>query len=101
MWVDEMFGDWKGHGFDLESSHLCHFDRLARLTLAVALLYLWLAAMGTEVIKKGWRHLVDRVERRDLCIFQIGLRWVERCLTNALPLSVRLCPALGQEVSGG
>lgn len=101
MWIEEMFGDWKGHGFDLESSHLCHYDRLSRLTLVVALLYLWLVTIGIAVIRKGQRHLVDRVDRRDLCIFQIGLRWVERCLTNVLPLSIRLCPTLGQKVSGG
>src|SRR5439155_22758836 len=22
MWIEEMFGDFKGHGFDLESTHL-------------------------------------------------------------------------------
>jgi len=31
MWIEEMFGDRKGHGFDLESTHLIHFDRLSRL----------------------------------------------------------------------
>jgi hypothetical protein len=39
MWIEEMFGDMKGNGFDLESTHLRHFLRLSRLTLAVALLY--------------------------------------------------------------
>jgi hypothetical protein len=38
MWIEEMFGDLKGHGFDLESTHLRYFLRLARLTLAVVLL---------------------------------------------------------------
>ncbi|HIC94814.1 MAG TPA: hypothetical protein EYP09_11305 [Anaerolineae bacterium] len=38
MWMEEMFGD--GKGFDIESTHLVHFLRLSRLTLAVALLYL-------------------------------------------------------------
>ena len=33
MWIEEMFGDMKGHGFDLESSHLRYFMRLSRLTL--------------------------------------------------------------------
>ena len=41
MWIEEMFGDFKKHGFDLESTHLCHFGRLSRLTLAVSMLYLW------------------------------------------------------------
>lgn len=82
MWVEEMFGDLKKHGFDLESTHLRHFMRLSRLTLLVALLYIWLMHRGAQVIKDGLRHLVDRKDRRDLSIFQIGLRYVERCLVN-------------------
>jgi len=100
MWIEEMFGDMKGNGFDLESTHLRHFLRLSRLTLAVALLYVWLISTGSKAIKDGQRHLVDRAERRDLSIFQIGLRLVERCLTNALPVSIRLKPVFGCKLSG-
>lgn len=90
MWIEEMFGDFKKHGFDLESTMLRHFLRLSRLTLAVALLYVWLISVGGRTIREGLRHLVDRVDRRDLSIFQIGLRLIERRLTNALPLRVPL-----------
>ena len=100
MWIEEMFGDMKGNGFDLESTHLRHFLRLSRLTLAVALLYVWLISMGSKAIKDGQRHLVDRAERRDLSIFQIGLRSVERRLTNALPVQIRLLPVYGCKLSG-
>jgi len=92
MWIEEMFGDFKKHGFDLESTHLRHFMRLSRLTLAVALLYAWLVSFGSQVIKKGHRSQVDRSDRRDLSIFRIGFNMVERCLTNFLPLSIRLIP---------
>lgn len=92
MWVEEMFGDFKKHGFDLESSHLRHFLRLSRLTLVVAFLYLWLVAFGSQVIKRGQRRLVDRADRRDLSIFRIGLSTVERLLANAEPLLIRLVP---------
>jgi hypothetical protein len=101
MWIEEMFGDMKGNGFDLESTHLRHFLRLSRLTLAVALLYVWLVSMGSKAIKDGQRHLVDRAERRDLSIFQVGLRSVERRLTNVLPVSIRLVPVYGCKLSGG
>jgi hypothetical protein len=33
-WIEEMFGDFKKHGFDLERTMLRHFLRLSRLTLA-------------------------------------------------------------------
>ena len=100
MWIEEMFGDLKGNGFDLENTHLRHFLRLSRLTLAVVLLYVWLISTGTKAIKNGQRHWVDRAERRDLSIFQIGLRLVKRRLTNALPVSIRLQPVYGCKLSG-
>ena len=94
MWIEEMFGDLKGHGVDIESTHLRHFLRLSRLTLAVVLLYFWLVVLGS-------RRLVDRNDRRDYSIFRIGFAsaprrgadptWgntVERRLVNNLSLHV-------------
>jgi hypothetical protein len=94
MWIEEMFGDLKKHGFDLESTMLRHFLRLSRLTLAVALLYVWLISVGTQTIHAGLRHLVDRKERRDLSIFQIGLRFLERRFVNDLSFRIPLCQFL-------
>lgn len=92
MWIEEMFGDLKRNGFDLESTRLRHFRKLSRLTLAVALLYLELITLGSRTIKSGQRRLVDRSDRRDLSIFRIGLYMLERLLTNSLPISIGLCP---------
>jgi hypothetical protein len=91
MWIEEMYGDFKKHGFDLERTMLRHFLRLSRLTLAVAILYVWLVSIGTRTIRSGLRDQVDRTDRRDLSIFQIGLRYIERCLTNARDFRVPLC----------
>ncbi len=88
MWIEEMFGDLKKHGFDLERTHLRHFMRLSRLTLAAALLYVWLVALGSHVIKDGSRHLVDRADRRDLSIFRIGCRMIERYIANSRAFSI-------------
>ena len=94
MWCEEMHADFKKHGFDLESTMLRDFLRLSRLTLAVALLYVWLISVGGRTIHQGLRHLVDRNDRRDLSIFQIGLRYIQRRLTNAFSISVPLCAYL-------
>ena len=101
MWIEEMFGDFKKHGFDLEKTQLRHFLRLSRLTLAVAFLYIWIASIGSSTIKNGLRPLVDRKDRRDLSIFQIGLRMIERLLINDLSVPVRLFPSLDRKLSGG
>jgi hypothetical protein len=88
MWIEQMFGDFKRHGFDLESTHLRHFRRLSRLTLAVALLYVWLVAYGSYIIKTGQRYLVDRSDRRDLSLFRIGFDMFERRLARALAVPI-------------
>ena len=59
MWIEGMFADFKGHGFDLESTRLRRFGKLSRLTLAVAMLYVWLVVYGAEVVKRDQRRLVD------------------------------------------
>lgn len=94
MWLDEAFGDFKKHGFDLEATRLRHILRLSRLTLAVVLLYFWLVTFGTQTIKNGKRRLVDRNDRRDLSIFRIGYDMLERCLLNNEPISIRRVPYL-------
>lgn len=92
MWIEEMFADFKRHGFDLEASRLQHFLRLSRLTLAVAMLYVMLVTWGAQTIKAGRRPLVDRNDRRDLSIFRIGLDMFVRCLTNLAHISIRPVP---------
>ncbi len=94
MWSEEFHGDIKKHGFDLESTMLQDFLKLSRLTLAVAFLYVWLVSIGGDTIHQGLRHLVDRHDRRDLSIFQIGLRFIQRRLTNGLSFQIPLCSYL-------
>jgi hypothetical protein len=91
MWTEEMFADFKKHGFDLENTMLRNPPRLSRLTLAVACLYVWLLSVGSRTIRAGLRHFVDRKDRRDLSIFQIGFRFIDRQLLNSLPFSLSLC----------
>lgn len=58
---------------------------------AVAILYIWLVSVGTQTIHSGDRHLVDCKDRCDFAILQIGLRFIERGLTNALSFKIPLC----------
>jgi len=92
MWIEEMFGDFKKHGFDLERSRLRHFISLSRLTLVVALLYVWLISVGATTIKRGQRHLVDRNDRRDLSIFRIGADMLNHLILLGKPCSIRPSP---------
>lgn len=100
MWLEEMFGDMKGHGFDLEASHLRHAARLDRLTLAVCLLYNWLVATGERVMRSGQHAEVDRTDRRDLSVFRIGWDFIERRLALNDPFSLVLVPSFSKVYGG-
>lgn len=86
MGTEEMFGDLKGHGFDLEATHLRNTHKLNRLTLAVGLLYVRLVALGVELTKLGYAHEVDRADRRDLSFFRRGFDWLKRALKLNRPI---------------
>src|SRR5713101_908002 len=78
--IEEMFKDFKnnGRGFGLELTGVRHADRLARLLLALALVYTWLLLWGAYVIATGQHKLVDNVRKPTLSLFQTGLRFVLR-----------------------
>jgi hypothetical protein len=78
MWIEGMFADFKGQGFDLQSTRLRRFGKLSRLTLAVAMVYVWLVVYGAEVVKRGQRKLVDRADRRDHSLFRLGYNMLWR-----------------------
>jgi hypothetical protein len=92
MWIEELYGDMKGHGFDLEATHLQDVDRLSCLVLGVCLVYTWLIALGSWVVKRGLRHLVDRKDRRDKSYFRLGWDWLERNLSQGKSLRVQFVP---------
>jgi hypothetical protein len=81
MGVEEMYGDMKGHGFDLETTHLQNTARISRLFLGVCTVFVWLITLGSWVVKRGYRHLVDHKSRRDKSYFRIGWDWIERCFS--------------------
>lgn len=92
MWTEELYGDLKGHGFDLEGTHLDDAGRLARLVLGVCLVYVWLIVLGSVVVKRGLRYLVDRRSRRDKSYFRIGWDYLEHRLRLGEPIPIRFSP---------
>jgi hypothetical protein len=81
MSIEQLFGDLKANGFDLEATRLRAPDRLNRLTFAVCLLYVWFIALAEQLTKRGETALVDRADRRDLSLFRLGFDFLDRCLT--------------------
>jgi hypothetical protein len=86
MWTEELFGDLQGGGLHVHRSRVYEPERFSRLLVAACLVYLWLMHVGAYVIKRGWRNLVDRADRRDRSVVEIGRHWVRRqCLHEQVP----------------
>jgi hypothetical protein len=94
MWMEEMFGDMKGHGFDLEATQLRTARRIERLMLGVCIAFVWLMALGSWVVKNGNRHLIDIKSRRDKSYFRLGWDWLARCICLGYPIRLHFKPYL-------
>ena len=92
MWIEELFGDVKGHGVHFEATHLRDPAKLSRLALAVVWLYLATVTFGTRRLQGAVCPSVDRRNRRDLSLFQIGWRLVQQRLVQERPLQLQLSP---------
>jgi len=86
MAVEQSFRDDQSGGFDLEHTRLQHAERLERLLLAVALATVWCHELGEHVLDTGEtaRTEIDPSHRRELSLFQLGLRWLKRCVSLQL-----------------
>lgn len=86
MAVEQSFRDDQSGGFDLEHTRLQHADRLERLLLAVAIATLWCHELGEQVLSTGEpaRTEIDPSGHRELSLFQLGLRWLKRCVSLQL-----------------
>ncbi len=86
MDIEESFRDDKSGGFDLAHTRLQHPERLERLLLAVAIATLWCHELGEFVLNQGepCRREIDPGPQRELSIFQLGRRWLHRCVATAM-----------------
>lgn len=84
MSIEQSFRDDKSGGFDLEHTRLQHAQRIDHLLLAIAIATLWCHELGEFVLEQGnsSRCQVDPAYKRNLSLFQLGLRWLKRCLAT-------------------
>jgi hypothetical protein len=91
MHTEESFRDDKSGGFDMAHTRLQHAERLERLLLALAIATLWCHELGEHVLAEGEtaRRAIDPGPTRELSLFQLGLRWLKRCVST----NIRVLPA--------
>jgi len=80
FWIETLFGNHKSRGFQLARTHLTDPEQIDRLVLALAIATYITLGLGTELIVSGQTKLVDRTDRRDLSLFQLGWRYLYRLL---------------------
>ena len=79
-WVETLFGNHKSRGFQLARTQMTDPEHIDRLVLILAIATCIALGLGTHLILIGETHQVDRADRRDLSLFQIGWRWFFRLL---------------------
>lgn len=86
MQIDESFRDDKSGGFDMAHTRLQQPDRLERLLLALAIATIWCHELGEHVLAEGeaCRREIDPGDERELSVFQLGLRWLKRCVSTGI-----------------
>lgn len=86
MCIEQSFRDDKSGGFDLAHTRLQDPQRLERLLLALAIATLWCHELGEHILsdEPTLRRQVDPGDQRELSLFQLGLRWLKRCVSTAI-----------------
>ena len=79
-WVETLFGNHKSRGFQLARTHMTDPEHIDRLVLVLAVATCIALGLGTHLILIKETRQVDRADRRDLSLFQIGWRWFFRLL---------------------
>jgi hypothetical protein len=79
-WIETLFGHHKSRGFQLTRTHMTNPEHIDRLVLALAIATCIALGLGTHLILIEETRRVDRADRRDLSLFQIGWRWFFRLL---------------------
>jgi len=89
MWIEELFGDWQEGTFHLHQTRLYKPEKLSRLVLGLSLVYVWLVAVASYVVKRGWRYLIDQYEQ------ELEAKRQPKSLVVGFPDVVRNAIALG------
>ncbi len=79
-WIECLFGNHKSRGFQLARTRLTDPEQIDRLVLVLAIATCLILGLGTHLFISGQSRLVDRTDRRDLSLFQLGFRWFCRLL---------------------
>jgi hypothetical protein len=76
--IEERLRDFKEQGLRLEKTRLRHPARVSRLMLCVGIAYVLALLLGQRVEAQGLRRWIERSVKRQMSLFQRGLRYLRR-----------------------
>lgn len=84
--IEQSFRDDQSGGFDMEHTRLKQPAQLERMLLALSIATLWCHELGEYVLAGGEerRREIDPGLHRELSLFQLGQRWLKRCISTDL-----------------
>ena len=85
--IEESFRDDKSSGFEWDASRVHDPAHMDHLLLVLQLAACFVLAQGVFVLQHGFRHILERPDRRTLSLFSLGLRWLDRARLHFVPLS--------------
>jgi hypothetical protein len=91
MHVEEGFRDEKSGCCQLQKTKLRDADRLNHLLLAYAIVILWAHQLGQQTWQSKQRNQIDPAAKRQLSIFQIGWRALQRAISTGRFPAFTLC----------
>jgi hypothetical protein len=80
FWIETLFGQQKSRGFALNRTQMTTPEHIDRLLLAIAIASCLVLGLGTHLVIIKRTKQVDRADRRDLSLFQLGWRYLFRLL---------------------
>jgi hypothetical protein len=93
---EQLHRDEKSGGFNWQRSHVKNPTHARRLVLLLALATILSLSMGTRVLKRGLRKMLEATQKRRFSVFQLGVRWLtlssQRDSWPILPATVYLLP---------
>lgn len=94
--IETFFSDQKSRGFFIHKTRLKKRHRIDKLLICTCLAYIWVVFLGVFVKNDTKKYKkIARKDRKDISLFQIGLRWIKsgyfkiNHLLDAIQFSVR------------
>ena len=91
MGIEQSFRDDQSGSCELAKSKLRDPERLNHLLLACAVITLWVHQIGQEVWQRKERKQIDPSAERQLSIFQLGWRSLQRAVSRGFVPLLTLC----------